>query len=187
VSARTRTAGLAAGLAALFAVLVAWAFLSVERPMREEHGRRASVDRVLPFSPADVREVRLSTASADVVLARGGAGWTISAGPSLPADPAAVEACLERLAALRRRATVPAADGGLAGFGLDPPRARLSVSLHGGRTLVLEIGGDNPFDHTLFARAGAEVVVLPASARAVLALDPALLARPPAPDGGIRG
>ena len=187
MSARARTAGLAAALAVVFATVVAWAYLSVERPMREERSLRESAERVLPFAPADVREVRLSSGGAEVILARREGGWTVTAASSGPADPEAVEACLERLAALRRRAVVPPGDGGLAGFGLDPPRARLSVSLDGGRRLSLDIGGDNPFDHTLFALAGGEVVVLPAGARAALALDPSRLALPPSPDGGNRG
>jgi len=186
LTARGRAARLAGILFLLFAGIVAWAFLGVERPSREERSEKELRERVLPFTPSEVVEIRL-TGGADARLVRSEGGWTIAAPDALPADPSAVNDFLERLASIRRKAAVAPPDGGLAAFGLDPPLARLSIGLSGGRTLSLEIGSANPFDHTLFARTGGEVVVLPVSARAALSLDPAALRSDSAPDGGNRG
>jgi hypothetical protein len=153
--------------------------------VREEEARRRSEERILVFAPAEVREVRLDLGGSATILLRKGGGWTIAGNDT--ADAGAVEAYLERLASIRRKGAVAPADGGLAGFGLDPPRARLAIALSDGRSLSVDIGDDNPFDRTLYARVGGAVLVLPGSARAALALDPASLRPRSAPDGGNQG
>ena len=187
--ARGRSAWAAAGFVLLFAGLVSSAYLLFERPAREEEARRRSEVRVLAFAPAEVREVRLARGGKVAVLDRTASGWssTVAAGAATPVDAEAAEAYLARLAALRRGAALPPGDGGLARYGLDPPRARLEIDLDGGRTLSLDLGDESPFDHTVFARAGGEVLVLPASARTSIALDRGALRPRAPPDGGNRG
>lgn len=186
--ARGRVALQAGGLALLFAALVACAYFLFERPRREEEARTRSEERVLPFAPAEVLEVRLWRGGGLVAaLLRTPGGFAVRAGATVPADPEAAQAYLRKLASLRRGASLRPAEGGLGRYGLDPPRGRLEVALAGGRTLSLDLGDENPFDHSLFARAGDDVLRLPAAARVALSLDPGALRAPPAPDGGNRG
>jgi len=179
LTARRRAALLSGALLVLFGAVVVWAWVSVERPSRE--------GRVLPFAPSEVQEVRLTGGGADARLVRGVGGWTVAAPEARPADPRAVDAYLEGLCSIRSERVVEHPNVGLAGFGLDPAQARLTVDLFGGRTLSVEIGSDNPFDHTRFARAGGEVLVLSPRAAAALVPDPSLLRGTPTPDGGNRG
>ena len=188
LKARSRVALSAAGLLVAAAGVVAWAFLAIERPAREERDRRADEERVLPFAPGDVREVRLEGGATALRLAYSEDGWRLAAPADAPADPAAVAAFLERLSSIRRTALVGPSDGGPRDFGLEPPRERVVVELRDGRVLSLDVGADNPFDRTLFARAGGALLLLPDSARAALGVDPASLVRPPSsPDGGPGG
>ncbi len=187
MKARSRVALGALGLSAAAAGVVAWAYLSVERPARAERARRAGEERVLPFEPGEAREVRVDAGGGSFRLFRSGGGWTVADPREAPADPAAVAAFLERLSSVRRTSALDARDRGLREFGLEPPRARVVVELRGGRTISLDIGADNPFDRTLFARAGGPVLVLPGSARVALGADAASLRQAPTPDGGNGG
>ncbi|HEY7725464.1 MAG TPA: DUF4340 domain-containing protein, partial [Anaeromyxobacteraceae bacterium] len=75
---------------------------------------------------------------------------------------AAVDSLLERVAhAKRRTEAAPAgADArALAAFGLAPPRASVELALEGGGKADFQLGDKNPFDGTVFARAGGGPVV----------------------------
>lgn len=182
MKARARTLVLAATLAAALVAVVAGALLLVERP--DEAARRLHElrTRVLPFLPADVVAVDLSPRGApDVRLVRSGGGWTLSPAGGA-ASVAAVEGLLDRLSGMRVRSTLPADPGALGPRGLEPPASRVEVTLRDGRVLALDLGDENPFDRTRFARRGAEILAVEGVPAA--ALDPApdrLLA---APGGG---
>jgi hypothetical protein len=80
-------------------------------------------------------------------------GWRIASPPEGLADAGRVAALLERLSSLRSlsRIAAPGA-GGLAAYGLDPPRSRLSVRLEGGRTETLALGEPTRFDGSLYVQ-----------------------------------
>jgi hypothetical protein len=72
---------------------------------------------------------------------------------------------------MRVRSTLPADPASLAPRGLEPPAARIRVTLRDGRGLALELGDESPFDRTRFGRRGAEVLAIEGVPAA--ALDPA--------------
>jgi hypothetical protein len=209
VAAQARLAlGSAAALAAV-AALVTAAWWLAGRP--EEAARRArEAARPLPFSPAAVAEVRIEggPAGAQVRLVRGRPGWRVAAPAEGPADGEAVERLLAALSAVRPRATVEQPASTLGAVGLDPPRARVTLVLERGASLVLDLGDDHPFDRSVHARvrrerrpeeaspagagAAVELLLLPPGSRQLLAPGLEALRGPTgpggagAPDGALR-
>jgi hypothetical protein len=172
VRARSRIAWAAAALGLLFAGMVAWALLAVERPDAAARAARERASLALPFVPGDVTAVTITPRSApEVGLERTPDGWRLTAPTRGPAGALAVEGLLERLATMRVRTSLPADPGALAVRGLAPPVARLRLALRDGRTLDLDLGDESPFDRTRFGRAGGEIRVIEGVPAA--AVDPA--------------
>jgi hypothetical protein len=171
-TARSRIVWTVAVLGALFAAMVAWAILAVEGPdaaARLTHERDA---RALPFAPGDVTAVAIAPRSApELRLERTAGGWRLLSPAEGAATALAVEGLLDRLSAMRVRTSLPTGPGALAARGLDPPAARLTLTLAGGRTLSLDLGDESAFDRTRFGRAGGEMLVIEGVPAA--AVDPA--------------
>ena len=177
MKARARTAVTTLFLLAVAAGAVAVAWFGVHLRGDAERRREEKTRRVFEgLDAAKVREVRISGKDGEVRLVRAGDGWKIAAPVEADADPDAVRRLLDRLVTLERRATsAPAGTRDLAAYGLAAPRARLEVTLEGGRTERLALGDDNGFDGAMFVQpGGGEVDVVAGDARA--ALDPGLLA-----------
>jgi hypothetical protein len=161
VKARARTAvtTLALLVAAAGAALYAW--YGVERRGEREKKEKEAEERLFAFEPAAVREAVVRAKGDATRLVKGERGWRI---PDLDAEAekAAVDSLLERVAhAKRRTEAAPAgADArALAAFGLAPPRAAVELELEGGSRATFQLGDKNPFDGTVFARAGEGPVV----------------------------
>ena len=160
-TARSRTAWTAAVLGALFAAMVAWAILAVEGPDAAARATHDRDTRALPFAPGDVTAVAIAPRNApELRLERTTEGWRLLSPAEGAATALAVEGLLDRLSAMRVRTSLPDAPGALAARGLDPPAARLTLTLAGGRTLALDLGDESPFDRTRFGRAGGEIRVI---------------------------
>lgn len=160
-TARSRTAWTAAVLGALFAAMVAWAILAVEGPDAAARATHDRDTRALPFAPGDVTAVVIAPRNApELRLERTTEGWRLLSPAEGAATALAVEGLLDRLSAMRVRTSLPDAPGALAARGLDPPAARLTLTLAGGRTLALDLGDESPFDRTRFGRAGGEIRVI---------------------------
>ena len=159
----------AAALLALLAALVAVARLAFDRPAEKARAVAVDAARALPFRPADVSVLEIAP--------RVGAPVRLEA----PGSRARL-ALLGRLAAVRVVSTRPADPAALAAAGLSPPVSRVTVELQGGRTLRLDVGDENAFDRTRFARAGGEILIV--SGLPPEAVDPAPMRRPDGPGGG---
>jgi hypothetical protein len=161
MTARSRTAWTAAVLGALFAAMVAWAILAVEGPDAAALATHERDTRALPFIPGDVTAVAIAPRNApELRLERTTEGWRLLSPAEGAATALAVEGLLDRLSAMRVRTSLPDAPGALGARGLDPPAARLTLTLAGGRTLALDLGDESPFDRTRFGRAGGEIRVI---------------------------
>lgn len=153
MKARARTALGSLALLAALAAAVAAAYFLVERPRQAEWERGEAEARLLPFDPAAAREIEVESGGSRMRLLRVEGGWRVASPPEGPADAGRVTALLERLSSLRSlsRVAAPGA-GGLAAYGLEPPRSRLSVRLEGGRTETLALGEPTRFDGSLYVQ-----------------------------------
>ncbi len=150
MKARTRSAVVTLALlaAAAGALAVAW---RVDRAGESEKKRKEASDRLLSFDRAQVKEVVVEAKGGSVRLARAGEGWRITSPISADADRGAVDALLDRLATLTRRSEVAPAGGSLAPYGLEKPRAKVTLVGAGG-TQSLAIGDESSFDGSLFVQ-----------------------------------
>ncbi len=155
--ARTAVTTLALLVAAAGALLFAW--YGVEIRGEVEGKRKEAEERILTFTPGEVRTLRVEAKGETTSLTRAGgakgSAWRLDA-LGEEADGSAVEALLSRLAGLRRRAEVAARPdaAALASSGLSPPRGRLLLGLEDGRQLSLAVGEPSAFDGSLPVRAG---------------------------------
>lgn len=162
MKARARTAVTTLALLAAAAGALWWAREGVDRRGDEEVRRREAEERLFAFEAAAVRQLTVEAQGTTTVLARAAGGWRI---PALDADAdrAAADAIAERLAGLRRKALVPAADAGpgaRAAMGLAPPRVRVQATLEGGQVVALALGGRSGFDGSLHVETGTGQVAL---------------------------
>ena len=173
MSARTRIGWTAAALAALFAGMVAWALLAVERPESAALATHERASLALPFAPGDVVSLAITPRSGpEFRLERTPDGWGILTPAPGPAGTLAVEGFLDRLGAMRVRTSLPPGGAGLAALGLAPPASRITLTLRDGRTLSLDMGDESPFDRTRYCRVGGEIRVVEGVPAA--AIDPVL-------------
>jgi hypothetical protein len=159
VKARTRTAVTSLALLAGAAAAVAIAYLGVEKPRQSEEARKETEEKILRLDPARVVGIAVDAKGATVKLARApGQPWRVVAPVEAPADPAAVQSLLDAVAGLRRLSRVAEAGTALAAYGLDRPRAKVTLSLEGGGEESIALGTDNPFDASVYVLAGQEGV-----------------------------
>lgn len=148
---------LAAALLALVAVIA----LSQPAADEEEDARPGEQDweRLWPDLSADqVGRVELALPEELRVLERGEEGWRVVSPTPGAADPVRVEALVDSFATVE---VGEALDGPPADFGLQPPRATLTLTTTDGQARVLEIGRDAPVGWHSYVRAGAEGPIRP--------------------------
>jgi hypothetical protein len=173
VSARSGIGWTATALGALFAGMVAWALLSVERPETAARATRDRESRVLPFSPGDAVAVSITPRSGPAIqLERTREGWRFLSPSPGPASALAVEGFLGRLAAIRARSTLPPGGAMPAALGLEPPVARLAVTLREGPPLGIDLGDESPFDGTRYCRSAGAIQLVEGTPPAAVDLVP---------------
>ncbi len=156
MKARTRTAVTTLALLAAVAAAVGIAFFGVEKPRRSEEARQESEEKVVVLDPARAAGIAVDAKGGTVKLARtAGQPWRVVAPFEAPADAVAVQSLLDAVAGLKRLSRVADPGTPLAAYGLEPPRARVTVSLEGGGEESVALGTDNPFDASLYVRAGS--------------------------------
>jgi len=159
-------------LAALAAGTVAFAWFGVEKKDEAAERKKAADEKLYAFSPAKVKAVTVEAKGGTTRLARARTGdvdgWRVEAPVQAEAERAAVEALVDKVAELRRKAAVAAApdDAALARYGLARPRARVALALEDGKVETLALGDENPFDGTFFVRTtGGAVELVPGDVR----------------------
>jgi hypothetical protein len=154
----------------LAAAIGAYAWFGVYQVGKQEEAAKERTDTLFEFKKDDV--LRLSvTAQGDATEAErsassggGDAGattareWRIVAPIHAPGDAATLDGVVDKLSGLKQKREVKA-PGDLASYGLDKPRIKVIATLSDGKTAELDIGVDNPYDGTIFAKkAGDERV-----------------------------
>jgi hypothetical protein len=94
-------------------------------------------------------------------VARQEDAWSLISPVQGPADPNVVEGAIDRVAHLKRKALVDEKPADLKKYGLDHPRAQVTVRLAEGQVAHLELGDDSGFSGGQYARRdGKEAVLL---------------------------
>jgi hypothetical protein len=159
--ARRRTGPLLAlALLVVLAALVAFLEMGRDRDAPEGEG-----DRPIPFQRADLKGIALRNERGAVRLEKSGEAWRISEPLQTDADRDAVEGLLSSLeiARVERRLGT---EGERGAFGLDPPRATLTLEFAAADPAALLLGDSGPIGGTYYAilPGGAEIAVVSSSA-----------------------
>lgn len=155
-------------LAVLFVSLLGYVYLFERTPAERN-------PRLLEFRPEDVESLAIAYAGAEIRVQREASGkWQLVAPLRAAADHLTVGRILSSLADARVTRTIaekPSREE-LSAFGLDPPWARVSLSLKNGVTLpALLIGAKSPVGHSAYVRREPRPAVLLTSSTLVDDLD----------------
>jgi hypothetical protein len=124
----------------------------------------ADRDRPIPFQRSDLRSIALRGEHGSIRLEKSGDAWRLTGPLSADADPDAVESLLSSLETARvERRLGEEADR--APYGLDAPRAAITVETSSGAASTLELGAPSPVGggHYALLPGGREVAVVSAS------------------------
>ena len=109
-------------------------------------------EKLFDFDKAHAKELRLAKDGQLVVrLERGDKGWKLVQPVQAEADDTAVDSLLGSLGTAKQKKDL-AGEKDLKTYGLDHPRIEVAVKLDDGKEQGLQIGVDNSFDNTLYAK-----------------------------------
>lgn len=121
----------------------------------------AAPSRLLPeLAPAQVTSVEVASAQETLRVERADFAWKLTAPVAYPAQARLIEAFLDACTRLTSRIDIPAADRasqprGLAAYGLQPPRARVTLQ-QGGRSFELRLGSPSPVGDSVYAQVAGD-------------------------------
>jgi hypothetical protein len=113
------------------AILMLLYILIFERSRQRGKNESAAPEALQNFDPAAIDKVQVTVGTNSFEADRAGDGWRL-AKPSYPAQKTPIQSLLLKLDELKRSDLIPAkevmAQGGLKTFGLEPPRAALTLA-----------------------------------------------------------
>jgi len=113
---------------------------------------REKSEKLFDFDKAHVKMVRLTKAGQLVVqIEKGDKGWQLTQPVQAPADDVIVDPMLTSLSTLQQKKEIDG-EKDLKPFGLDKPSLEVSLKLDDGKEEDVQIGGENAFDNTLYAK-----------------------------------
>ena len=113
---------------------------------------REKSEKLFAFDKAQAKELRLSKEGQLVArLVKAEKGWKLVQPVEAPGDDTAVDSLLGSLSSLKQKKDLEG-EKDLKVYGLDQPRLEAVVKLEDGKEQGLQIGVDNSFDNTLYAK-----------------------------------
>ena len=109
-------------------------------------------EKLFDFDKAHVKELRLSKEGQLAMrLTKSEKAWKLVQPVEAEGDDSAVDSLLTSLSALKQKKDL-AEEKDLKAYGLDQPKLEVRIQLDDGKEQGLQIGTDNTFDNTLFAK-----------------------------------
>ncbi|TMA84680.1 MAG: DUF4340 domain-containing protein [Deltaproteobacteria bacterium] len=109
-------------------------------------------EKLFDFDKAHVKDLRLSKEGQLAMrLTKGEKAWKLVQPVEAEGDDSAVDSLLTSLSALKQKKDL-AEEKDLKAYGLDQPKLEVRIQLDDGKEQGLQIGTDNTFDNTLFAK-----------------------------------
>lgn len=156
---KQKTLALLAALAATAGALGSYAWYGVYRKGEVEKTEKDRADTLFTFTKDEVKQVAVTAKGETTTIAREGKdAWTITSPIKTPAEKLSVDSLVDKIAGLKRKRVVTGpADP--KEYGLQSPRIKIVLTLNSGKTSELDVGDDNPYDGTLFAKRGGDADV----------------------------
>jgi hypothetical protein len=149
----------------LLAVLGAAVYLLEFRGRAEKDRAERDKDRVLPFERSGVTAIALQNEHGAIRIEKEGEGWSVTAPLKTAADREAIEGLLTSLESARVERRL-GDEGDRAAYGLEPPKATLTLEFAGGTGRTLTLGDGTPIGGTYYA-------LLPDTSEAAVVSSPA--------------
>jgi hypothetical protein len=132
-------------------------------PEREKTEARKG--RMFTAEPGDVTAVEIKRGAEVLKFQREGDGWRMLAPVPTRGDRGAIEELVTSVLTAKIDREIAASPASLAEYGLDLPKADITLTLKDGRHLAVQLGGKNPTGVWVYAREGGKpaVVALPDS------------------------
>jgi hypothetical protein len=109
-------------------------------------------EKLFDFDKAHARVLRLSKAGQLVVqVEKGDKGWRVTQPVQAPGDDSMIDPLLSALSNLKEKKAIEG-EKDLKPFGLDKPAMEISLKLDDGKEQAVQLGGENSFDNTLYAK-----------------------------------
>lgn len=132
-------------------------FVEIKGKQKEQAAEKKS-KRVVPYESADIDRLTIVNAAGRIELVKRGEAWHLAAPVSAPADESAVSSLVSSLTSAETKETIAGA-ADLAGFGLEPPKAGVTVNA-GGKQVEVLIGRKSPVSQDLYVMRKGEPAVL---------------------------
>jgi hypothetical protein len=162
MNARKRALLAPATLLAAAAAAIAFAYVGIPGKDEAKQAREESEAKLYGFAPSLVKSVEVEAKGSSSRVVRAGEGWRLEKPVQADADRSAVDALVNAVAELKRKAAI--ADhpepGQLARYGLSAPRVKVALTLEGGKQETLALGDENAFDGTAFVRVSSGAIAL---------------------------
>lgn len=161
----TRSSPFLKTYAAVVVVFALFAYILLVEAKKPDTGEGGPKEKALAVDRANVKEITLARQGAEEIrLVKQGDGWRLASPLAAPADGTEVDSLLSSIANLEIAEVVAESPGKLADFGLEPPKATLSLGLEGASEPARLLLGDKAPDGTnLYAKLPAQgrVFVIP--------------------------
>jgi hypothetical protein len=152
-----------AALAVILAALGVFYYVYEIRLAPEREKVEARKGRIFAAEPAEVTAVEVKRGAELLKFQREGDGWRMLAPVATRADRGAVEELVTSVITAKADREISASPASLAEFGLDAPKADVTLTLKDGKQLGLQLGGKNPTGVWVYGREPGKsaVVALP--------------------------
>src|SRR5581483_1867180 len=155
---KQRSLALLGGVVALAAGLGLYSWYGVYQAGEAKQKAKDVSDTLFDFKKEQVQKVAVTSNGQTVEATRHDQNWTIDAPIVTSGDKFALDTIADRLAGLKQKRDI-GEQTDLADFGLANPRVKVAVTLDDGKTAELDLGKDNTYDGTIYAKRGGDARV----------------------------
>ena len=149
-----------AALAVILVVLAAFYYVYEIRLGPERERADARKGRLFTAEPGDVAAVEVKRGADVLKFQREGDTWRMLVPVATRADRGAVDELITSVVTAKADREIAASPASLAEYGLDAPKAEVSLTLKDGKTVGLQLGGKNPTGVWVYGREDGKSAVL---------------------------
>ena len=157
---KQRSLALLVGVFLLAASIGGYAWFGVYQVEQTKQRKQEASDTLFGFKKEQVQTLSVTAKGQTVEASRHGQEWTIDRPIKTAGDNFALDTIADKLAGLKQKRDI-GEQSNLADYGLDNPKIKVVATLDNGSRAELDIGGDNAFDNTIYAkREGSQRVAI---------------------------
>jgi len=150
---KQRLLALLGGVVALAAALGLYSWYGIYQADQAKQKTQDAQDTLFTFKKEQVQKLAITSNGQTVEGSRQDQDWTIERPIKTAADKFTFDSIADKLAGLKQKRDI-GNQSNLVQFGLSPPRVKVVATIDDGKTAELDLGSDNSYDATLYAKRG---------------------------------